>query len=64
MGRSSPPRLGARCTAATKLTDEQARRLEAVAASTGRSRSTVLRDALEAHLDALDALADHDAVTA
>lgn len=39
---------------AVRLTEEQERRLDALAARTGRSRSFYVKEALETHLDELE----------
>jgi RHH-type transcriptional regulator, rel operon repressor / antitoxin RelB len=41
-------------TIAVRLTDDQQRRLDALAARTGRSRSFYVKEALETHLDELE----------
>jgi RHH-type transcriptional regulator, rel operon repressor / antitoxin RelB len=41
-------------TIAVRLTDEQQRRLDALSARTGRSRSFYVKEALETHLDELE----------
>ena len=41
-------------TIAVRLTDDQQRRLDALAARTGRSRSFYVKEAIEAHLDELE----------
>ena len=41
-------------TIAVRLTDDQQRRLDALSARTGRSRSFYVKEALETHLDELE----------
>jgi len=41
-------------TVAVRLTDEQQRRLDALAARTGRTRSFYVKEAIEQHLDELE----------
>lgn len=41
-------------TIAVRLTDEQERRLDALATRTGRSRSFYVKEALETHLEELE----------
>jgi RHH-type transcriptional regulator, rel operon repressor / antitoxin RelB len=46
--------IGRAMTIAVRLTDDQQRRLDALAARTGRSRSFYVKEALETHLDELE----------